>query len=194
MRASQWPPRPRWAKEVLAAEPMWGDDSCRGGDQEGHLRRLTHCLPSVPAQGLSPALGTCPGPSVLLPQSNWGGGVFLTFHSMEWGRYSVISSHLPRLQFEGSLPGPTPKVQYGAQPPLPAPVAVTCVFVWLCLTPVTALSWYPPTQAPPGDRELRAIIPPPAPTQEGPLPTATSRVYYKNKRTESEIGVPQCLR
>lgn len=157
------------------------------------MQPLCLVCPRCPARGQGQ-------PSVPVRAGHWLPSHFpspgLGLTSPSRGRGNMASSLLPGSSSRGPPPGPTPKVQYGAQPPrLPLPPCCDlCVRVAVC--PLCQPVLTPSRHRPPGDRVLRAIIPPPAPAQEGspphqlPMaPTATSRVYYKNKRTERSVDV-----
>lgn len=95
--------------------------------------------------------GTSPwprsGPDTWLPQSSsptpdWGSHL-----PLRGGREHDGLQPPPQACLRGSPPGPTPKVQYGAQPPLPPPL---CRDLCLCgrVSPVLAPVLTPSTQAP----------------------------------------------
>lgn len=80
----------------------------------------------------------------------------------------MASSLLPGSSLRGSLPGSSPEVQYGAQPPLiPTPHAVTCVFVWPCVPCAGPSPDTHPTQAPWG-QGAQSNNPAPSPHPGGP--------------------------
>lgn len=119
-----------------------------------------------------------------------------TSHHLSWHPLGLNHNHLSPglLKYTPSgEAGPTPKVQCGPSPARHPPCCDLCVCAAVCpLVPAPVVT--PSPHRHPGDRELRAITPPPTllPRRalSHQLPTTPTshlqRIYYKNKKNGKE--------